>query len=148
MHVGVVRPGHAHDGQVLRVIGKQATQNGLKLRVELPDGSRSFLPAEWTDMSDRTLPESSATGIGRLSHLLHLRTVVDALCTRSDESRSVKEKRYAATSGIHRRNGRQGGASTAQVGETGRGGTRGSDQPSVAARRPDAQRDVAPQGGR
>jgi hypothetical protein len=63
----------------------------LELRVELPDGSRLHVPAAWTDMAGAS-PTSTdvavSTGIGRLSHFLHLCSVVDSLLGRSRESAS------------------------------------------------------------
>ena len=55
----------------------------------LPDGSRSLIPASWTDWKVEPLggtPPSDADeavhDLGRLGDLLHLRKLVDALCIR------------------------------------------------------------------
>jgi hypothetical protein len=52
----------------------------------LPDGSKSMVPAEWTDFALLAQPASAldtpALTIGSLEHLLHTRAVVDALLSR------------------------------------------------------------------
>jgi len=55
----------------------------------LPDGSKSMVPAEWTDFALPTQPEQAssaaptlATTVGTLEDLLHARAVVDALLSR------------------------------------------------------------------
>jgi len=55
----------------------------------LPDGSKSMVPAEWTDFALTTQPErtsstvpSVALTVGTLEDLLHARAVVDALLSR------------------------------------------------------------------
>ena len=51
----------------------------------LPDGSKSMVPAEWTNFALPTQPErtpSAAATIGSLEDLLHARAVVDALLSR------------------------------------------------------------------
>jgi hypothetical protein len=53
----------------------------------LPDGSKSLIPAEWTDFASRTqtprtlLAPGTAT-LGSLEDLLHARAIVDALLSR------------------------------------------------------------------
>ena len=53
----------------------------------LPDGSKSLIPADWTDLASHTHPVQpsstpTATTLGSLEHLLHARAVVDALLGR------------------------------------------------------------------
>ena len=55
----------------------------------LPDGSKSMVPAEWTDFALPTQPERTSSAaptlpptIGTLEDLLHARAVVDALLSR------------------------------------------------------------------
>jgi len=53
----------------------------------LPDGSKSMIPAEWTDFALPTHPERTpaaptAPTFGSLEDLLHARAVVDALLSR------------------------------------------------------------------
>ena len=66
-------------------------RDGLRLLLMLPDGSRSLIPAEWTDLAVRQegpatanrTPSADGTAVpvslGRLADLLHARIVVNAL---------------------------------------------------------------------
>ena len=56
----------------------------LLLFLILPDGSKSLIPADWTDLASPTPPigTSAATTLGSLEHLLHTRALVDALLAR------------------------------------------------------------------
>ena len=48
--------------------------------VELADGSRSLIPAEWTDLHRcATAPACDPSGVGSIEDLLRSRRVVDAL---------------------------------------------------------------------
>ena len=55
----------------------------LLLVLILPDGSKSLIPANWTDLASpiQTLSAATAT-VSSLENLLHARTVVDALLAR------------------------------------------------------------------
>jgi hypothetical protein len=55
----------------------------------LPDGSKSMIPAEWTDFALPTQPERTSSAaptlaptVGTIEDLLHARAVVDALLSR------------------------------------------------------------------
>jgi hypothetical protein len=75
----------------------------LFVLVSLPDGSRSLIPARWTDWdgdgcadtlsSDHDL---AADYLARLYDLLHLRKVLDALQSRLDQ-RVLPMERHDAT---------------------------------------------------
>ena len=78
------------------------------LLVVLPDGTRSLIPANWTDWAaTRVGDQSSATSetraektLGTLSDLLNARTIVDALLSRSPSLRpkpAIPEESYRAT---------------------------------------------------
>jgi hypothetical protein len=56
--VRIVRPKHPLEGQTLGVLGWSHRQGRLHLLLVLPDGSRSFIPAAWTDL--RTAPDKAA----------------------------------------------------------------------------------------
>jgi hypothetical protein len=47
--VTVMRPRHPLQGQALRVLGWMRRHGRLELLLELPDGSKRLIPAEWTD---------------------------------------------------------------------------------------------------
>jgi hypothetical protein len=53
----------------------------------LPDGSKSLIPADWTDLASAAQPQKgssaqTAATLGSLEDLLHARTLVDALLSR------------------------------------------------------------------
>lgn len=56
----------------------------LLLVLILPDGSKSLIPADWTDLASPTqsVGTPAATTFGSLENLLHARAVVDALLGR------------------------------------------------------------------
>lgn len=56
----------------------------LLLVLILPDGSKSLIPADWTDLTSSTQSLSAplATTLGSLEELLHARAIVDALLGR------------------------------------------------------------------
>jgi len=79
----------------------------LLLVLILPDGSKSLIPADWTDLASPiqtfSAPAATAT-LGSLENLLHARAVVDALLgrlapvTREDgDSTTTKESACAGT---------------------------------------------------
>jgi len=87
--VTITRKRHAFEGQALAVIGTLRRRGIHYLLTVLPDGSRSLIPASWTDWKVEPLggtPPSDADeavhDLGRLGDLLHLRKLVDALCIR------------------------------------------------------------------
>ena len=87
--VTIVRPKHPLEGRSLAVLGQTHRHDRGHWVLILPDGSRSLIPVEWTDLgssarqaADRTHPASLAS----LEELLHLRTIVDALLRRARAS--------------------------------------------------------------
>lgn len=56
----------------------------LLLVLILPDGSKSLIPADWTDLASPppSIGAPAATTLGSLEHLLHARALVDALLGR------------------------------------------------------------------
>jgi hypothetical protein len=87
----------------LAVFGRTQRDNRPYLIVVLPNGSRSFIPTEWTDLepSGRTPAEPKhGTNLGLLEDLLRARTVVDALLGRlaklADEpDKPIKEEEHS-----------------------------------------------------
>ena len=87
--VTIVRPKHPFEGQSLAVLGQTHRQNRLHWVLILPDGSRSLIPAEWTDNGSSSHQCSEQTPAARLAsfdELLRLRTIVDALLRRAAAS--------------------------------------------------------------
>ncbi len=110
--VTILRDHHPLQGQSLELFSWLHRQGDLLLTLVLPDGSRSLIPAAWTDLdlnhvkAEQTptpdnRPPTSAT-LGSLSHLLHARKVVDSLLRKIDSSEQLplipsKEERERAT---------------------------------------------------
>src|SRR6202023_1063827 len=75
----ITRESHAFEGQSLAVISSIRRRGVLLVLVVLPDGSRSLIPANWTDWNAEQAwrtPADDAGGaydLGRLGALLHLR---------------------------------------------------------------------------
>jgi len=62
-------------------------QGRLHLVLILPDGSKSLIPVDWTDLASPAQPQQArsaqtAATLGSLEDLLHARAVVDALLSR------------------------------------------------------------------
>ena len=140
----VTRKGHAHEGKVLRVIGRQKRADGLELRVRLPDGSRLHIPAAWTDMLSNL---DTCAGTGRLTHFLHLRSLIDSLLGRRIESVSWSGENHAVEPGIHRGKGKKRSGSPPSVGEAGGGGPLGGGGAAGSPHRPNARGRTPGYGG-
>ena len=86
------------------------TRRGIHyLLTVLPDGSRSLIPASWTDWKiepvGKMLPTDAddvVHDLGGLGDFLRLRKVVDALCTFRAELASCKESSHAIEPGLLR----------------------------------------------
>jgi hypothetical protein len=59
----------------------------LDLLLVLPDGSKSLIPAAWTDLEPRNEESERPETIGSVRDLLHVRTVVDALLRQLGDER-------------------------------------------------------------
>jgi hypothetical protein len=53
----------------------------------LPDGSKSLIPAAWTDLEPPSEETEQPETIGSVRDLLHVRTVVDGLLRQLDDER-------------------------------------------------------------
>ena len=90
--VTIVRDHHPLRGQTLELFSWCHRQGNLYLTLVLPDGSRSLIPAAWTDLDKKFQTSCSAderpisATLGSLSHLLHARKVVDSLLRKLDPS--------------------------------------------------------------
>ena len=99
----IIRERHAFEGQKLAVISSIKRRGVLLILVILPNGSRSLIPASWTDWRGPhdTDPSSAAADVhalalGKFDDLLQLRKVIDALQRRHVESAPHVESSYAA----------------------------------------------------
>src|SRR3954447_716866 len=80
--VTITRPHHPFHGQSLEVLREAHMPSGLQFVLILPDGSKSLVPAEWTDFN--TADSQPPTHlVGSLDDLLRLRGLVDALLHRA-----------------------------------------------------------------
>ena len=68
----IVRKRHPFFGQSLRVFGWMRRQGRLDLILVLPDGSRSLIPAVWTDVGARETVAVASEVLGSLGELQHL----------------------------------------------------------------------------
>jgi hypothetical protein len=75
----VARPGHPFEGRELRVLGRMRRHGALELILELPDGSKSMIPAAWTDQAEPAADGQGVPTLGRVSDLLDLTRIVAGL---------------------------------------------------------------------
>ena len=89
--VRITRARHPMRGKQLPVLGQRRRQGQLELLVVLPDGSKSLIPAAWTDLDSAGVQEAAVTAgaaaLGSLAQLLHASTVVRALLVRAAQGR-------------------------------------------------------------
>jgi hypothetical protein len=83
----VIRARHPFEGRALNVLETIHRKRRLHLVLILPDGSKSLIPANWTDLASPAQPHQvcstqTAATLGSLEDLLHARAVVDALLSR------------------------------------------------------------------
>src|SRR5438132_11834145 len=100
-YVTIIRERHAFEGQTLAVISSIKRRGVLLVLVILPNGSRSLIPAAWTDWRDADASLSDddiihTSSLGKLGDLLQLGKVIDALLGRHVESASHVESSDAA----------------------------------------------------
>ena len=86
--VKVRRKRHPFDGKKLEVFSKIHRKGTLYLVVILPDGSKTMLPAEWTDYEEDHQEESSSSKkiIGTIDDLLQICRVVEPLLQKQKQN--------------------------------------------------------------
>ena len=80
--VTVVRPHHPFEGRSLEVFRHTHRDGRLHFVLILPDGSKSLVPAEWTDF-EAAGPRAASQSAGSLEDWLRMRSLVDALLRRA-----------------------------------------------------------------
>lgn len=92
--VTIIRPAHPFEGKCLAVLGHTHRKDRLHLLLILPDGSKSLIPAEWTNLNPtpNLAVHSHGATLGSLDQLLRMRTVVDALLRRLAPAKSDAPK--------------------------------------------------------
>src|SRR6185503_7934558 len=103
--VTITRPHHPFHGQSLEVLRQARMPSGLQFVLILPDGSKSLVPAEWTDFQAADSKPSAPQLVGSFDDLLRLRGLVDALLHRAlpvVSGAGQEESRGATDSELHR----------------------------------------------
>lgn len=72
--VRITRPPHPLRGRALRVLGRMRRHTQLELLLELPDGSKRWIPQAWTDAEQDT-STSEGDGVATLGSLADLLAV-------------------------------------------------------------------------
>ena len=91
--VTVVRARHPLEGQPLPLLGWMRRHGALDLILVLPDGSRTLIPASWTDLDPSSSPLQAATlaTLGSIADLLHagyvLAGIIQSDSARPDDGR-------------------------------------------------------------
>ena len=96
----IVRPHHPFEGQDLVVVSVMHRHNNLELCLVLPDGSKSLIPAAWTDLERIPERQGESGTLGSLSDLLHARAVVDRLVHHLDDT--ARQDRHGADEEVAR----------------------------------------------
>src|SRR5262249_10299930 len=102
----ITRPHHPFYGQSLEVLRQARMPAGLQFVLILPDGSKSLVPAEWTDFNTPISPPPVIELLGSQQHLLCLHSLVDFLLRRAADapitSGAAQESHAATASELHR----------------------------------------------
>ncbi len=119
--VTIVRARHPLEGQALPLLGWMRRHGQLDLILVLPDGSRSLIPASWTDL-DPSAPREAATlaTLGSIADLLHagrvLAGIVHPDSVRPDDGRISYLEGAHAQPAVGAGPRRDAGARTAPLG--------------------------------
>ena len=103
--VTIVRPRHPFEGKSLAVVGAMHRKGRLTLTLILPDGTKSLIPADWTDLAP-TGPPRGVIGAKQiatrdsLEALIHASALVDALLGRLAETQSEEADSAAQKEGV------------------------------------------------
>lgn len=90
--VVIVRPRHPLEGEPLPMLGRMRRHGRLELLLVLPDGSKSLIPAEWTDLEEAPASSGPAT-VGTVADLQQAVAVAAALLP-GDEQQMVQATRH------------------------------------------------------
>ena len=82
--VVIVRPRHPFEGETLQMLGQMRRHGRLELLLVLPDGSKTLIPAAWTDLEATGEVAGPAT-VGALADLQRAAVLVTALLARDGE---------------------------------------------------------------
>ena len=124
----ITRDRHPLQGCELRVLGRMHRHGALELLVVLPDGSKTLLPAVFTDAVP-VAAEAVAATVGSIEDLEQLAVVVESLmppavgagAAEDATGIPIKEDPGASDESVGVRPGRRGGRTAAGGGSTSRG---------------------------
>ena len=74
----VTRARHPFQGTLLRVLGRMLRHGAVEFLVVLPDGSKTLIPADFTD-AVAAAPPAAAETVGSVEDLVQLALVVESL---------------------------------------------------------------------
>ena len=141
----VVRGRHPLRGRALRVLGRMRRHGRLELLLELPDGSKCLIPADWTDLAvEADGGDGQAPGVATLGSLEDLLAASGLVCALSGRDR---DREQAARQSLSKEDSRAAcaalsaaGSSSGAISDAGRPASpipgRGGDH---AAGQPDRQ---------
>src|SRR5215469_14966735 len=103
--VRITRGRRPFEGKSLAVLRAIHRHGRLYLLLILPDGSRSLIPADWTDFVPTEPPRAAVltnqtATLGSLEALIHASALVDALLGRLAEPRSAEADSTAEKEGV------------------------------------------------
>ena len=145
--VVITRKRHPLEGRSLSVI-TSIRRRGVRLVLAvLPNGTRSLIPAAWTDWNTEPVGSAPTSHIccdlGRLDDLLHLRRIINALLSRPLESAAHEGSRHAIAPCLSRSDGSTTEPDTTSsdhaVGANRRSRTDGGTRAPRSAHRPHAR---------
>jgi hypothetical protein len=127
--VVITQARHPLEGRDLRVLGWMRRLGRLELMLELPDGSKRLIPAEWTSQHDDPDPGPGTGTLGRTADLLGLSVLVSALSVRGQGEREQAARKPPA------REDNRAACPAQSAARAGSGATAGADRPAPGGRR-------------
>jgi Family of unknown function (DUF5372) len=108
--VVITRKRHPFEGRSLAVIHSIRRRSVRLVLVILPNGTRSLIPAAWTDWNTESAEPRTPTShispdLGRLDDLLRLRALINAFLSRPSESAPHEGSSHAIAPRISRADG-------------------------------------------
>ena len=79
--VRITRLRHPLHGRQLQVLGRMRRHGRVELLLVLPDGSKSLIPAAWTDLDGEDIDATPGT-LGSVADLAALRELAEGLAVR------------------------------------------------------------------
>ena len=114
----ITRPHHPFQGKTLDVLRHANRQGRLLLVLVLPDGSRSLIPADWTNLYSLPIQPYENVPFASQQDLLRLRALADALLNRTSPGAAISamEEHHATTQSAVCRTARSGNTAVGTAG--------------------------------